>query len=70
MALRLLGGPSGVNGSPRLYEDGTDYIVQGYPVEDGALLEELAVPDGEIVVRIPKTLAKFFPEARSGGTDT
>jgi hypothetical protein len=70
MALRLLGGDSGVNGSPRLYEDGADYIVQGYLIEDPTLLDELAIPAGETVVRIPKSLAKYFPEEHGGGTDS
>ncbi len=31
MALRFLGGSSGKNGSPRLWETDTEYIWQGYP---------------------------------------
>lgn len=62
MALRFLGGPSGKNGSPCLYELDDDYIWQGYPVDDPELLAQLKVPDGEIVVRVPKAVAQFLPK--------
>ena len=34
MSLRFLGGDTGNGGSPRLYQDGDDYLVQGYAVTD------------------------------------
>jgi hypothetical protein len=39
--------------SPRLWEDGPDLLVQGYTVEDRAILDELRLPPGETVVRAP-----------------
>lgn len=69
MGLRFLGGSSGKNGSPRLYELDDDYIWQGYPVNDPDLLKQLEVPDGEIVVRVPKSLVTFLPKEPNGVAD-
>ena len=70
MALRLLGGDTGAGGSPRLYQDGYDYIVQGYTVTEPQLLAELDIPEGEAVVRVPRSLWKYLPEERSGASGT
>jgi hypothetical protein len=61
MSLRFLGGDTGNGGSPRLYLDGDDYLVQGYAVTEPWLLAELNVPDGESVVRVPPSLWKYLP---------
>ena len=66
MAIRFLGGDTGNGGSPRLYMDGVDYLVQGYAVTEPHLLAELNVPDGEAVVRVPPSLWKYLS---SGTTD-
>jgi hypothetical protein len=60
MSIRFLGGDTGGGGSPRLYQDGDDYLVQGYAVTEPQLLAELDVPDGEAVVRVPKSLLKYL----------
>lgn len=60
MSLRFLGGDTGNGGSPRLYQDGDDYLVQGYAVTEPELLAELNVPDGEAVVRVPPSLWKYL----------
>ena len=60
MSIRFLGGDTGNGGSPRLYQDGDDYLVQGYVVADPELLAELSVPDGEAVVRVPPSLWKYL----------
>ena len=62
MSIRFLGGDTGNGGSPRLYKDGDDYLVQGYAVTD-PLLAELNVPDGEAVVRVPSSLWKYLDHA-------
>jgi hypothetical protein len=62
MTLRFLGGDTGSGGSPRLYQEGDDYLVQGYVVTEPRLLAELHVPDGETVVRVPRSLWKYLPE--------
>ena len=61
MALRFLGGDTGNAGSPRLYQDGGDYLVQGYEVNDPDLLATLKIPLGESVVRVPESLWKYLP---------
>jgi hypothetical protein len=60
LSLRFLGGDTGNGGSPRLYQDGDDYLVQGYAVTEPQLLAELNVPDGEAVVRVPRSLWKYL----------
>ena len=60
MSIRFLGGDTGGGGSPRLYQDGDDYLVQGYVVTEPELLAELNVPDGEAVVRVPPSLWKYL----------
>jgi hypothetical protein len=63
VTIRFLGGDSDINGSPRLYEDSADYLVQGYVITDQAVLDQLQIPEGETVVRVPKGLMKYLPEA-------
>ncbi|MGD0560857.1 MAG: hypothetical protein ABSA93_38535 [Streptosporangiaceae bacterium] len=60
MSIRFLGGDTGNGGSPRLYQDGDDYLVQGYAVTEPQLLAELDVPDGEAVVRVPPSLWRYL----------
>jgi hypothetical protein len=60
MSIRFLGGDTGGGGSPRLYQDGDDYLVQGYAVTEPELLAELNVPEGEAVVRVPKSLWRYL----------
>lgn len=66
MAVRFLGGNTGPEGSPRLYEDGDDYLWQGYVVDDPEILAQLNVPQGETVVRTPKGLTKYLPKDADG----
>lgn len=69
MAVRFIGGDTGDEGSPRLYEDGEDLLVQGYIVDDPAILAQLKIPAGETVVRVPKGLMKYLPEDIYGDSD-
>ncbi|WP_459957335.1 hypothetical protein [Nocardia sp. IFM 10818] len=66
MTLRFLGGPSGKNGSPCLWELDGEYLWQGYPV-DPEVLAQMNVPDGEIVVRVPKAVVAFLPKGEPNG---
>jgi hypothetical protein len=66
MSIRFLGGDTGNGGSPRLYLDGDDYLVQGYAVTEPRLLAELDVPDGEAVVRVPPSLWKYLDSGAVG----
>jgi hypothetical protein len=67
MSIRFLGGDTGNGGSPRLYLDGDDYLVQGYAVTEPQLLAELNVPDGEAVVRVPPSLWKYLADGAGAG---
>jgi len=61
LSLQFLGGDTGDGGSPRLYREGDDFLVQGYSVTEPQLLAELRIPDGETVVRVPQSLWKYLP---------
>jgi hypothetical protein len=61
MALHFLGGETGNEGSPRLWEDGTDLLVQGYVVDDEPTLDQVRLPAGEGLVRVPWSLMKYLP---------
>ena len=61
MSLQFLGGDTGDGGSPRLYQEGDVFLVQGYTVNETQLLAELDIPDGETVVRVPQSLWKYLP---------
>ena len=67
MALQFLGGDTGDGGSPRLYRNGDDFLVQGYAVGDPEILRQLAIPAGETVVRVPRSLWKYLPGDVHGG---
>jgi len=66
MSIRFLGGDTGNGGSPRLYQDGDDYLVQGYAVTEPELLAELNIPAGEAVVRVPPSLWKYLANGTAG----
>jgi hypothetical protein len=70
MSLRFLGGDTGGGGSPRLYQDGDDYLVQGYTVTEPQLLAKLDIPDGEAVVRVPQSLWRYLPATQRVGQRT
>jgi hypothetical protein len=61
LSLQFLGGVTGDGGSPRLYREGDDFLVQGYKVNEDQLLAELDIPDGETVVRVPQSLWNYLP---------
>jgi hypothetical protein len=62
MSLRFLDGATGDGGSPRLYQQGDDFLVQGYTVTETQLLAELNIPDGETVMRVPQWLWNYLPD--------
>jgi hypothetical protein len=63
VALQFLGGDTGGGGSPRLYQVGEEYLVQGYTVTEPGLLAQLDIPEGETVVRVPPSLWMYLPAA-------
>jgi hypothetical protein len=69
MALRYLGKDpdSSHNGSPTVWDDGENYIVQGWIINEPETLAEIGdIPPHEAVVRIPKRLMPVFPEVSGG----
>jgi hypothetical protein len=65
MALRFLGkDPDSPDGdSPTVWEDGDDYILQGFVITEPAVLDQVGnLPKGETVIRFPKRMMQFFPE--------
>ncbi|MEU0519768.1 hypothetical protein [Streptosporangium sp. NPDC006007] len=70
MALRFLGkDPDSPDGdSPTVWEDGDDYILQGFTITDTATLQHVGdMPEGEMLIRFPKRMMQFFPEVAGGG---
>ncbi|WP_405798094.1 hypothetical protein [Streptomyces sp. NBC_01506] len=70
MALRKLGvDPESPNGgSPTVYLDDAkeNYLVQGWKVLDKERLTQMDIPGQETVVEIPRRMAQFFLEVKSG----
>jgi hypothetical protein len=66
LSLTFLGGDTGDGGSPRLYQEGDHFLVQGYIVTEPQLLAELNIPDGETVVRVPASLWNYLPPGPGG----
>ena len=55
MGLRMVAGtPCASGGCPTIYLDGQHVVVQGYPVP--AAEAGIDLPDGELLVRIPRSL--------------
>jgi hypothetical protein len=71
MALRFIGkDPDSPNGdSPTVWDDGDNFVIQGWKVGDPSEIAELlraagqnAIPGHEAVIRFPKRLVHFFAE--------
>jgi hypothetical protein len=62
MTLRFLGKVTESGNSPTLYATDQDtYVVQGWVVNDREILSQLALPDGETAVIVPKELMNYLP---------
>jgi hypothetical protein len=62
MTLRFLGKVTESGNSPTLYATDQDtYVVQGWVVKDREILSQLALPDGETAVIVPKELMNYLP---------
>ena len=69
MQLRFLGKETQTGNSPTLWEtDDDQYVIQGFTLDADTLGQVGTVPDGELVVRVPKELMRHLKEAR-GATD-
>lgn len=71
MASRFIGkDPDSPNGdSPSVWDDGDDFVIQGWKISDPGEVAELlraagqnAVPGHEALIRFPKRLMYFFAE--------
>jgi hypothetical protein len=70
MALRFIGKDpnSEYSNSPSLWDDGDNYVIQGWVITDPVTLAEVGtVPAGETVLRFPKRMMQFFREAGGAG---
>ncbi len=62
--LRLLGKHSSPGNSPALWDtDAGQYVIQGFELEPDTLARVGDVPPGELVIRVPKELMRYLPEA-------
>lgn len=71
MALKFLGKDpnSESTNSPTIWDDGDNYVIQGWRVTDPADLAAIGdVPAHETLVRIPKRMMPFFPEVSADDT--
>lgn len=68
MALQFLGGEDcKSNSCPTVWDDGDSYVIQGFTITDPVALTTIGrLPAGEAVVRLPKTMMRFFPECQHG----
>lgn len=70
MKLRFLGKVTEGGNSPTLYDTDEDvYLIQGWTVENPETLSELALPDGETAVIVPKALMEHLPKEAHGAAD-
>ena len=67
MALRFLGKHTQTGNSPTLCADGDDYVIQGFALDQTTLAEIGSIPDGELVIRVPKKLMQHLARD-TGGT--
>lgn len=70
MKLRFLGKVTEGGNSPTLYDTDQDmYLIQGWTIDDRETLSQLALPDGENAVIVPKALMKHLPKEEYGAAD-
>jgi hypothetical protein len=60
VALHFLGKETQSGNSPTLWADGSDYIIQGFTVDEAILAEIGGLPAGEEVIRVPKKLMEHL----------
>jgi hypothetical protein len=69
MRLTFIAKETQTGNSPTLWEtDDDQYVIQGFTLDDDALSQVGTVPDGELVVRVPKKLMRHLKDAH-GSTD-
>ncbi len=71
MQLRFLGKETEGGNSPTLYDTDEDmYVIQGWEIADADVLAQLALPENETAVMVPKVLMRHLPEKDDGAADT
>ena len=69
MRLTFLGKETQTGNSPTLWDTDTDeYVIQGFTLDADALSQVGNVPDGELVIRVPKKLLRHAKDAH-GATE-
>jgi hypothetical protein len=69
MRLTFLGKETQTGNSPTLWETDTgEYVIQGFTLDADALAQVGNVPDGELVIRVPKKLLRHAKDAH-GATE-
>ena len=69
MRLTFIAKETQTGNSPTLWEtDDGQYVIQGFILDAEALSQVGNVPDGELVVRVPKKLMRHLKDAH-GSTD-
>jgi hypothetical protein len=69
MRLTFLGKVTQTGNSPTLWDTDEDqYVIQGFTLDADALAQVGTVPDGELVIRVPKKLLRHAKDAH-GATE-
>jgi hypothetical protein len=69
MRLTFLGKETQTGNSPTLWDTDTgEYVIQGFTLDADALEQVGAVPEGELVIRVPKKLMRHLKDAH-GATE-
>jgi hypothetical protein len=64
MRLTFLGKVTQTGNSPTLWDTDEDqYVIQGFTLDADALAQVGNVPDGELVIRVPKELMRHAKDA-------
>lgn len=70
MQLTFLGKETQTGNSPTLWETDTgEYVIQGFTLDADALAQVGTVPDGELVIRVPKKLMRHARDDAHGATE-
>jgi hypothetical protein len=68
--LRFLGKHSSPGNSPTLWDtDAGQYVIQGFGLDADTMAQVGDIPPGELVIRVPKELMRYLPEARHDADD-
>jgi hypothetical protein len=70
MRLTFIAKETQTGNSPTLWDTDTDeYVIQGFTLDADALAQVGNVPDGELVIRVPKKLMRHLKDDAHGSTD-